>query len=43
VVRVFMETLDIAPRDDHDHPANGRSDSDELNISEEIRRILETG
>jgi HD-GYP domain-containing protein (c-di-GMP phosphodiesterase class II) len=43
VVRVFMETLDIAPRDDHDHPGNGRSDSDELNISEEIRRILETG
>jgi HD-GYP domain-containing protein (c-di-GMP phosphodiesterase class II) len=40
VVQVLIDTIDLAPRDDHDHPP--RDTAEKAGLTEEVRRILES-
>lgn len=42
IVQVLVETLDIAPVDDHGHTGHENPDDGQRSISDEVRRILES-
>jgi HD-GYP domain-containing protein (c-di-GMP phosphodiesterase class II) len=42
VVQVLVETIDVAPRDDHDGHGHEKPDGGNQGLTEEVRRILES-